>query len=452
MATMGFSDYATEQGDIERRRKYAELLQQQAQEPLATNQMAGGWAVPISWTQGLAKGLQAYMGGKGIKDATAEQKALGQRARDESAAWAQGMPQARTENLNPVPNDDEGNPMPPAMKTTQPTQQEMMAWALRGASSGNPISSQMAGPFMAQALKMNDPYSLREGEIRVGAGNVPILENKKDFRPEAPKTPTPLAPGRTRDIQVGTEKVTQELQADGTWKEIGRGPQFARQVASVTNVHNAGAVTPVTIQDPTNPNATIIVDGRTGKKIGAGPKLTETGKANFKQATTMQGIGGDLQAAEDLLLGNVRDSEGNVTKGNLPTGSGVGSLLDSAAGLVGITPSGAGEADALKVVAGKLVQKVPRFEGPQSDKDVALYKQMAADAGNEKLPRDRRLKAVREMRSLYSGYEDGSRGALVQSQINSGSPAPAPTPAQVPTATGPNGQKLYLRNGQWVSK
>lgn len=184
-------------------------------------------------------------------------------------------------------------------------------------------------------------------------------------------------------------------------------------------------ITPVTIQDPDNPNATIVVDGRTGKKIGAGPKLTQTGMENFKQAKSMQGLSKDLQLAEDLLMGQKRDSEGNVTQGNLPTGSAIGSLYDTLAGAVGVTPAGAQEADSLKVVAARLVGKVPRFEGPQSDKDVALYKQAAGDAGNEKLPRERRLAAIQTMRQIYSGYEDGTRGQIVQDMINSGSQKPA---------------------------
>ena len=42
--------------------------------------------------------------------------------------------------------------------------------------------------------------------------------------------------GTTRKVAVGEEEVTQEYQADGTWKEIGRGPRFARQVAPVINM------------------------------------------------------------------------------------------------------------------------------------------------------------------------------------------------------------------------
>lgn len=72
-------DYAAEQADIERRRAYAQALQQQGMAPMGETQMAGGWAIPNSPTQGLAKMLQAYTGRRGQEQATEQQKALGER-------------------------------------------------------------------------------------------------------------------------------------------------------------------------------------------------------------------------------------------------------------------------------------------------------------------------------------------------------------------------------------
>jgi hypothetical protein len=49
------------------------------------------------------------------------------------------------------------------------------------------------------------------------------------------------------------------------------------------------------------------------------------------------------------------------------------------------------------------------MEGPQSDKDVQLYKDMAADLGNDALPRGQRLSALKSMRDLYGKYEHLNR-------------------------------------------
>ena len=53
--------------DIERKRKMAEMLRQQAEAPIRFQENA-----PISWTQGLAKMLQSYSANKKEKEADKE--------------------------------------------------------------------------------------------------------------------------------------------------------------------------------------------------------------------------------------------------------------------------------------------------------------------------------------------------------------------------------------------
>ena len=78
---VGFTsgNYGAEQADIDRRRAYAQALQQQGMTPLGPTEMAGGWAVKKSPLEGLAKMLQAYTGMKGQDAAMVQQKALGER-------------------------------------------------------------------------------------------------------------------------------------------------------------------------------------------------------------------------------------------------------------------------------------------------------------------------------------------------------------------------------------
>lgn len=215
---------------------------------------------------------------------------------------------------------------------------------------------------------------------------------------------------KVRTYQDGEDKVTEELQPDGTWKQIGRGPAFAKSVAPVINNTQPQPVTPVTIQDPDNPNETLVIDGRTRQVLGKGPKMTETGRMEVGQQFKMRGLGAAIQEAEDLLTGVRRDEQGNVSRGDLPTQSGIGALADKTAGFFGATLPGGQEAQRLKVIAGILTSKVPRMEGPQSDKDVELYKQSAGDAGNESLPIPRRLEAIRQMKRLYGKYERLNQG------------------------------------------
>jgi hypothetical protein len=63
------------------------------------------------------------------------------------------------------------------------------------------------------------------------------------------------------------------------------------------------------------------------------------------------------------------------------------------------------QADAkLKVLGQKLVQQVPRFEGPQSDKDVASYQAAAGDIGNANKPIAARLAALQVLVDLNKKY------------------------------------------------
>jgi hypothetical protein len=88
------------------------------------------------------------------------------------------------------------------------------------------------------------------------------------------------------------------------------------------------------------------------------------------------------------------------------TSSGLGSLVDSAAGFVGYSTPGAQAASQLKAVEGELVSKMPKMSGPQSDKDVVLYKQMAGLVGDETKPiatRQAALQTVKEIQQRYAG-------------------------------------------------
>lgn len=78
----GFTDFGAESQEIERRRKYAEMLRQQSMEPIQ-QQTAGGWVVPISPFQGAGKLAQAYFGKKKATEADEKQKALAEALRNE---------------------------------------------------------------------------------------------------------------------------------------------------------------------------------------------------------------------------------------------------------------------------------------------------------------------------------------------------------------------------------
>lgn len=110
------------------------------------------------------------------------------------------------------------------------------------------------------------------------------------------------------------------------------------------------------------------------------------------------------------------------------TGSGIGSLYDKAAGFVGSTPQGAKEATQLRTLSGWMTSNVPRMEGPQSDRDTQLYRDMAAMVGDDKVPRDQRLAALDTLEKLQDKYRHLNVPAANRNAASN------PAPAQQPQA------------------
>lgn len=88
----------------------------------------------------------------------------------------------------------------------------------------------------------------------------------------------------------------------------------------------------------------------------------------------------------------------------LSTQSGIGTAADIAAGVVGVSTKGAEVADSLRSLEGALIMKMPRMEGPQSNYDVELYRQMAARIGDSTVPAPRRIAALKTLRELTNKY------------------------------------------------
>jgi len=69
-------ELGAEASAIARRRKIAEAMLAQGQEPIQSNQMAGQVVAPLSWTQGLAKMVNAYVGQKKLDDSDKAERGL----------------------------------------------------------------------------------------------------------------------------------------------------------------------------------------------------------------------------------------------------------------------------------------------------------------------------------------------------------------------------------------
>lgn len=107
-------------------------------------------------------------------------------------------------------------------------------------------------------------------------------------------------------------------------------------------------------------------------------------------------------------LGLVDEAEKLLNKA---TGSYVGAGIDTAASVFGASTEGAKATAQLRALEGSLIQSMPRMEGPQSDKDVALYRQAAGMIGDHTIPVETRKAAIAQIRSLQEKYASDPLGS-----------------------------------------
>jgi len=116
------------------------------------------------------------------------------------------------------------------------------------------------------------------------------------------------------------------------------------------------------------------------------------------------------------------------------TGSGAGRLVDIGAGFVGQATPGAIAGGKLAPIADLVLKMVPRFEGPQSDKDTTSYKEAAGQLANTALPNAIRkqagleiLRLMKERKGQFVSAEMAAEGTEAASAAPAGGgnfPAP----------------------------
>lgn len=111
------------------------------------------------------------------------------------------------------------------------------------------------------------------------------------------------------------------------------------------------------------------------------------------------------------------------------TASGAGKQADAAANYFGFSTPGADAAAKLDTYGGWLTSTVPRFEGPQSDKDTMQYRVMAGDVANRSLPASQRLKSLEALVNFMDNKAKGY-GIAAPERGTSQSGAPGGLPSQ----------------------
>lgn len=92
------------------------------------------------------------------------------------------------------------------------------------------------------------------------------------------------------------------------------------------------------------------------------------------------------------------------------TGSYLGAGIDQVGRVFGKSLDGDQAAAQLKALEGALVAKMPKMSGPQSDKDVLLYRQMAGEIGDPTIPAPRKMAALKIIEDIQNRYATGQGG------------------------------------------
>lgn len=134
------------------------------------------------------------------------------------------------------------------------------------------------------------------------------------------------------------------------------------------------------------------------KAVGMQPATAFTEKQAYGKAETVRNLNTAIANLSDVI------KPGGLLEQS--TGSGFGRAFDASAAFFGQATEGAKAAASLAPIADLVLKMVPRFEGPQSDKDTQSYKEAAGQLANSGLPNETRRDAAKVIIRLMTERRD----------------------------------------------
>lgn len=160
-----------------------------------------------------------------------------------------------------------------------------------------------------------------------------------------------------------------------------------------------------------------VIQGGVGGNVQATPLSTLPQVAQSAETVKQaEGRGTEVGQTQGKITGGILTKGSNATSVlgmlgeadkliNEATGSSGGALVDKGAAVFGSSTKGAQAIARLKVIQAGLMLNMPRMEGPQSDRDVQLYREAAASLGEPNVPRDTKKAALEQIRILQQKYQ-----------------------------------------------
>lgn len=155
-------------------------------------------------------------------------------------------------------------------------------------------------------------------------------------------------------------------------------------------------------------------DGTARPAVDANGSQLAASKANNPQAQAQNEEAMRIQRVDTILP----EVEKLLPKA---TGSYAGAAVDFLGKGIGISTEGAKATAQLKTLAGQLVALMPKMSGPQSDKDVQMYREMAGELADDTKPIATRLAALQSIKQLNNKYREinNRSGQLQPGQVPS---------------------------------
>lgn len=127
--------------------------------------------------------------------------------------------------------------------------------------------------------------------------------------------------------------------------------------------------------------------------IAQGAPTEQQRKAETQTKQLKNSIGAAITSLEEM------SKDGGLL--DKATASGAGAAIDYGASVLGVATPGAIATGELQVLQDPILKMIPRFEGPQSDKDTLTYQQAAGQLANPNIPAAVRKAAAKTLIKLF---------------------------------------------------
>lgn len=366
MAQIDLNDpWAVEQA---RAQESLQAARQNQQFKAPQGQMVGRVFVPASPLAGIAEALRNYNAAKEEKSAMDKLQGIGAQRQEAQGRDMSAFVQALRGTPAVAPQRTGADI--PAFDEADAAAQQANVGGYSGMTGGQ--AAKAGDPYAAYGMAMSSQSPMVRQIGMQGMAQLPQLQQQAELRREALAQ---QAEQNALNRQSREDMLRMQLEGQRQMRELTAGQKQAQIIDT-----DQGKMRVM-------PNGTLAPLMDVSGNAISGPKGPQGTLARQNEA--QQALNAIKQAEE--ILPNA-------------TSSGLGSAVDATAAFFGKSTTGAQNASKLRAIEGELVSKMPKMSGPQSDKDVALYKQMAGVVGDATQPVATRQAALEEVKKIQQRY------------------------------------------------